>query len=55
MSAGKAFRIKRQTGDGETLHAPTYTLCHCCGRIIEDPKQIYCSPEHAEAHLRLAG
>jgi hypothetical protein len=53
--AGKPFRIKRQNNDGETLHAPTYNLCRCCSKPIEDPGHAYCSLEHAAAHKRLHG
>ena len=53
-SAGRPFRIKRQTQAGETLHAPAYNLCRACHRPIEG-KAVYCSPEHEAAHQRLAG
>ena len=52
--AGKPFRIKRQTADGETLHPPTFNLCHACGRPIPT-KGNYCTPEHETAHQRLHG
>jgi hypothetical protein len=38
--SGKFFRIRRQTGDAETLHAPTFNLCHFCGRPIPDKATI---------------
>jgi hypothetical protein len=52
-SAGRAFRVKRQTADGETIHAPTYNACRACHKPI-DGKALYCSPEHEAAHKRLA-
>jgi hypothetical protein len=53
--AGKPFRIKRQSGDGETLHAPTYNLCRCCNKPLTTTDATYCSLEHAAAHKRLHG
>lgn len=54
-SAGKPFRIKRQTQDGETIHAPTYNACRCCYQPLLDKKTIYCDSACEQAHTRLRG
>ena len=51
----KAFRIRRQNGDGETLHPPTHNLCHACYRPVEQKTDHYCSGRCLEAHTRLRG
>jgi hypothetical protein len=51
----KAFRIRRQNGDGETLHAPAQNLCHSCYRPLEHDAASYCSNRCLEAHTRLKG
>jgi hypothetical protein len=52
----KAFRIKRQTDTGETLHAPAYNACHACFQPIEDKKGVhYCGTKCRDAHQRLRG
>ena len=52
----KAFRIRRQSGDGETLHPPLLNLCRCCYReITPDQRVHYCNDTCRAAHHRLRG
>jgi len=51
----KAFRIKRQNGEGETLHPPNHNLCRCCYRQLTTPTAAYCGTRCHTAHQRLHG
>lgn len=51
----KAFRIRRQNGDGETLHTPNTNSCRCCYRPLTTPTAAYCDERCHQNHQRLAG
>lgn len=51
----KAFRIKRQNQQGETLHVPDTNACRACYKPIPSSRDPYCSDRCAEAHQRLNG
>jgi hypothetical protein len=54
MTAGKPFRVRKESGDGETLRPYYYNACRACYAPI-DAKQTYCGPTCQKAHHRLRG